>query len=138
MCFILKVLSQQTNNFAENNKISKMLFIAVLSSRLSLLITVGLQYFSHGPTLNVKCYKFLPTYQNQTRILKQNSSGQHYVKTTAYCMTNFQVNILSYIQDCVKSVLREACTFQGPITFFFQLALLYKEVHKSFSIQITS
>lgn len=111
-----------------------MLFTAVRSSGSSLPTTVGLRHFSNGPILNVECYKFLPTHQNQTRALKQNSSDWHYMETTAYCVTNFQVDISSYIQGCVEFALREACAFQGPVVFFFQLASLYKEVSKPFSI----
>lgn len=88
-----------------------MLFISIRSSGSSLLTTIGLQYFFHGPTINVEYYKFLSTYQNQTCVLKQNSFCWHYMKTTAYYVTKFQDNILSYIQGCVESTLREACAF---------------------------
>ena len=117
-----------------------MLFTAVQlnGSSLPTTTTVGLQYFLHGPTLNIECYKFLPTHQNQTRDLKQNSSGWHYVETTAYCMKNVKVNILSYIQGCVESALREAYASKRPVAFFFQLALLYKDVSKLFGLYFTS
>lgn len=117
-----------------------MLFTAVRSSGSSLPTTtiIGLRHFSYGPILNVECYKFLSTHQNQTCVLKQNSSGWHYMETTAYCVKNVKVNISSYIQGCVESALREACASKRPVALFFQLASLYKDVSKPFSLYFTS
>lgn len=110
------------------NETYEILFTVVRSSESSARTTVDLRHYSNGPTLNVECYEFLPTHENQTRVLHQNSSGWHPAETTAYCLTNTKANISSYVQGCVKFALSEACALQRPVAFFFQLARLYQDV----------
>ena len=104
------------------------LFTSVRSSGSSSRITVDLRQFPNGPTLNVECYEFLATYQHQTRVLQQNASGWHSAETTAYCLTNTQVDISAYVQGCVEFALSEACALRHPVAFFFQLAQVFKDV----------
>ena len=110
------------------NQTYEILFTTVRLSGSSSRITVDLRQFLDGPTLNVECYEFLATHQNQTRVLQQNSSGWHPVDSTAYCLTNTKVDISSYVQGYVKFALREACVLRSPVAFFFRLAQFYKDV----------
>ena len=110
------------------NQTYEILFTIVRSSGSSSRTTVDLRHYPDGPTLNVECYEFLATHQNQTRVLQQNSLGWHPADTTAYCLTNIKVDISLYIQGCVKFALREACALRHSVTFFFRLAQFYKDV----------
>lgn len=92
--------------------------------------TVELRHYPNGPTLNVECCKFLATHKNHVHVLQQSSSGWHPQETTAYCLTNIGMEISSYVQDCVRFSLNEACTRRHPAAFFFQLAQLYRKVSK--------
>lgn len=113
---------------AGKNETYEILFTTVRSSGSSSRTTVGLRQYPDGPTLDVECYEFLATHQNQTRVLQQNSSGWPPAETTAYCLTNTKVDISSYVQGCVKFALSEACALRYSVTFFFRLARLYKDV----------
>lgn len=54
----------------------------------------------------------------------------HHVGTTAYCLTNVKVDMLSYIQGCVQYALNEVCALRNSIVFFFRLVLLCENVRK--------
>ena len=90
---------------------------------------VDLRHYPDGPTLNVECQEFFPTHPNQIRVLQQNSSGWHFVKTTAYFLATTKIDISSYVKGCVGYALREACALRTtPIVYFFILAQHYIEV----------
>lgn len=110
------------------NETYEILFTTVRTSGSGSRTTVDLRHYRNGPTLHVECYEFLPTHQNQTRVLHQNSSGWHPAETTAYCLTNTKVDISLYVQGCVNFALSEACALRHPVAFFFRLAWLYKDV----------
>lgn len=106
----------------------EILFTTVRSSGSTSQTKVGLRQYPNGPTLGVECYKFLATHQNQTRVLRQNSSGWHPAETTAYCLTNTKIDLSSYVQGCVEIALSEVRALRHPVAFFFRLAWVYKDI----------
>lgn len=89
--------------------------------------TVDLCHYAPGPILSVQCCQFLPTEPFQTRILRKDSSGWHWVGTTAYCLAE-KINLSPYIRECVTNALEEACSRTGPAAFFFQMAKDFRSV----------
>ena len=128
MCEYSDLLLQQTNKIVEINNKYKFLFISIQFDKSSSQTTVSLRHYSDNSTLDIEYYKFLSIYSNQTCVLQQNLSEQHYAETTIYCLKNPKVDILLYIKSCVASVLRKACTDRHSVTVFFQLVQIYKNV----------
>ncbi len=126
--YSLTCYHSRANNFTGKDETYKDRFTAVhWCSGLSPQ-TVELRHYLNGPTLKVECCKFLVTNKNQVQVLQQNSSGWHAVETTAYCLTNSNLNIRLYVQNCVNLSLYEACRRRHPIAIFFELARSCRQV----------
>jgi hypothetical protein len=109
------------------NETYEVLFTSVMGS-LSLPVNVCLQHYADGPLLWIQCSQFTPTNKNQVNVLRQDQSGWHCTETTAYCLKGAQVDIVSYIQQCMHLSLHEACHSRNPISFFFKATGPYTNV----------
>lgn len=125
----------KANTSTGKDKTYEILFTAVPWSESSSQI-IELRHYPNGPTLNVECCKFIATDKNHIHVLQQNSSGWHSQQTTAYCLTNSEMDISSYVQNCIRFSLDEACRRKHPVAVFFQLARRYREVSKIFMLWV--
>lgn len=119
------------NNITGKDETYEILFTAVIQTRLKDQKVAQLQHYLNGPTLEVACCEFTPTQSYQIHALRKNSSGWHSTKTTAYCVANSNIDISSYVGECVGFAMDEACQSLHPVSFFFQLARYYSEVNIS-------
>jgi hypothetical protein len=72
------------------------------------LKTAQLGHYYNGPTLVVECCEFLAD-EIQILVLRKNRSGCHWMPTTPYCLTNPEIDISSYLQECVGFAIYEEC-----------------------------
>ena len=102
-----------------SNETYEILSTSVRSSVSSSQKTAQLGHYPNGPTLNVECCEFLAD-EIQILVLWKNRSGCHWMPTTPYCLTNPEIDISSYIQECVGFAIDEECRDQQrPVSFFF-------------------
>ena len=87
-----------------------------------------LSHYPNGPALDVECCEFFATNENQIRVVRKTSSGWHWLKTSAYCLTEPSVDISSYVQDCVPFAIEETCRGQEVVGFFFNLSRSFQDV----------
>ena len=90
--------------------------------------TAQFGHYVNGPCLEIKCRDFKPTHDHQTVALKKNSSGWHLLTTTAFCLTKCEIDIASYIDDCIPFVLAEVCESQSLASVFFRIVRVYQDV----------
>lgn len=116
-------------HFQGNNKKYERLFTEV-HHRGYLQLPAQLRHYIHGPSLQVICCDFTPTWNHQTRALKKDSSGWHSMHTTAFCLEDRTMDIKSYVYACTPHVLSEACESESRVSVFFRLARLYQDVSR--------
>lgn len=114
------------------NEVYEDLFTTV-QAQSKLQTAAQFQHYPDGPTLNVTCCGFIPTYEHQVRALKKDASGWHSITTTAYCLQDNKIDISSYINDCITYSLDEVCESTSPVSVFFRIARVYKEVRNFYT-----
>lgn len=113
---------EEADCFLGKNGVYEELFTMVRSNYAEGNKIVCLHHYSSGPTIDITCCKFLPTEPFQTRVLRKDASGWHWVGTTAYCLAENKLDLTPYIRECVPDALEDACNRSGPPAFFFRLA----------------
>jgi hypothetical protein len=109
------------------NSVYRSLFTAV-EKPSSGGINVELGHYPGGPTLQVLCCGFEPSYGHQVRVLKKDSLGWHATPTTAYCVTKYNSKFLDYVRACIPYVLHDICEGTDPVCGFFKIARCHLDV----------
>ena len=119
-CSLMYCYSRLTILTGLNEKY-KLRFTCVQSSVLSSPRMAQFGHYPNGPTLNVECCEFLPTDITQISVVRKNLSGWNWMFTTAYCMTNPQIDISPYLQKFSIFSMDEASRRpRYPTSFFFR------------------
>ncbi|PCD22223.1 hypothetical protein AU210_016014 [Fusarium oxysporum f. sp. radicis-cucumerinum] len=87
---------------------------------------ITLCHYQNGPVLNVKCLQFEkdPDKHYQYHALRKNWTGWHMLETTAYCLQKSpDIEIRSYVQECVEVAMGQASSDGTPASLFIQLGL---------------
>jgi len=116
------------NRFSGKNQEYETAFTVVLTLISDSSTTARLSHYSNGPALEVECCEFSANNENQIRVVRKTSSGWHWLKTSAYCLMDPDIDISSYIKGCIPLAVNEACRRQGAIGYFFNLACSYYDV----------
>jgi hypothetical protein len=95
---------------------------------------ITLCHYQNGPVLNVKCLQFEkdPDKHYQYHALRKNWTGWHMLETTAYCLQKSpDIEICSYVQECVEVAMGQASSDGTPASLFIQLGLDQQGNHVS-------
>ena len=87
--------------------------------------------------LKVEYCEFLPEREDQTRLLRKDSSSGHSIETALYCLADMKIDISSYVRGYAKTALTDAYR-ERPVSIFFKLAIAYADVSNLPALQVTS
>lgn len=102
------------------------LFTAVKALATDPVVTTTVRHFPNGRGLRIECRSFIPCHPRQIQVLHQDGYGWHTTDTTAFYLANADVDMGSYVQGNMRSVIATAA--EGPLGVFFQLAWQFREV----------
>ena len=81
-----------------------------------------------GPTLQVHCYEFDATSQDQTQLFWKESTGWNWMYSTTYSLEVPNIDLRQYIDECASFLLKGASEKADYLGQIFQMAQLYRDV----------